>query len=402
MKVLKTGVCTGVIMVGEMKVDFNEIEDREYNERTIEGQRAYRMEAARPEGELREVLEYLFAEEVKKKQPEGREKAKRVMTSRLEIVNKKRKMVADILRNGMIMSLKKVAKSAGCSLEMVTTVRDQMMIRGDVSEYSYNNLHSEEDMRELHSLIEEPKNKYFSTRDYKRVVGKFSVKKIRKELKELGLRWKKMPRKRVKSVDKKCDKEKMQQVISHIVSSLGSAEREVLYADEMKFPLNQTPSYFWQGRDREEEVYNNRSENITVTAIALCSTKGFVAVQYFLDEVKAVDFLYFMQEVMERLPKDKEYSVLVDNAGWHIANLMKNSDVWRFLTFNVPGQYRVNLIENSFSGVRAMWRQRPEVESIVEVVEDLNKIFFDGENSRRFEGYYYNHLRAMLSYFEDY
>ena len=132
--------------------------------------------------------------------------------------------------------------------------------------------------------------------------------------------------------------------------------------------------------------------------MSLCSVKGFEAIQFFVDEVKSGDFLYFIYNALEQLPVYRRYTILVDNATWHTAALVANSDMNRFLLFNEPGQFRINVIENAFSAVRALFRQRPETDSLTGEVTNIVDAFFDHHNPSRFEGYYFNHLRSMLLY----
>ena len=358
-----------------------------------------------PDGdpEILEDLNRLLVLAHQAKYPDARAKRpKRAAAEWKDKVNCKRAMARALLVSGPKRSLKSIAESVGCSRELVRTVRDQIALRGEVGVYDYNNQYTDRDLQELRDMIREPANKYLMAKDYKRVHGKFSVKRVRAELKLQGRKWKKMPRTRVKSIERVPDRDRMRKIISHITSALLSDNKEVLYADEMKFPLFQTPSFMWLDEQMGDEMYNNRQENVMLSAIVMCSRRGFEAAQFFTEEVTAVDFLYFMQEAIRELPWGKQYSVLVDNAAWHTAKVVVDSDVWRFLAFNEPGQFRVNLIENSFSGVRAMWRQRPEVGSLVGEAETLQRIFCDAGNEERFKGYYYNHIRAMLSYFQDY
>ena len=107
-----------------------------------------------------------------------------------------------------------------------------------------------------------------------------------------------------------------------------------------------------------------------------------------------------MQEALKRLPKGIRYSVLADNASWHKSKLIKESDVMRFLFFNEPGQYRLNIIENSFSAIRLDYRSRPETERLLKELEQIGKAFASPRNRERFKGYYRNHLRALMSYLE--
>lgn len=379
------------------------LERREFKPTRELPQRSWAIEAPLDEEDLKTEISALMEKCRDSRAGIGGKLMKRRHTeSRRERVNRMRQEVARYLRGGEKVTMRGIASKVGCSLELVRTVRSQLLINGREMEFEYNNLHSKEDEQELQNTTSQPQYKYFSTRDFKRVLNQFSMKKIRRQLKVGGKKWQRMARTRIKTGERMPDKEKMLSLISHAVRAHKASEKELLFSDEMKFPLNQTPNYFWKGAQDNEEYYNNRPDNMQLTAIVLCSTSNFISMQFFIDEVTAVDFIYFMLESISRLPEDKEYSILIDNATWHTATAVRNTDVWRFLAFNEPGQFRVNLIENSFSGVRAMWRQRAFVDSLAKEMNSLVSIFSDKDNKDRFEGYYFNHLRAMLSYFRDF
>ena len=137
-----------------------------------------------------------------------------------------------------------------------------------------------------------------------------------------------------------------------------------------------------------------------LTAIALCSTKGFVAVQVYSKEVTGIDFLYFMNKAIASLPLGKTYSCLLDNASWHRSAILASSEVSKFFFFNEPRMFQLNIIENAFSFVRSAFRKRPVVDTMEEEAKEIVRIFFDEENERRFRGFLRNHLRQLIKYHE--
>jgi len=126
-------------------------------------------------------------------------------------------------------------------------------------------------------------------------------------------------------------------------------ETEVLYCDEMKFPLFQTSTHSWTSQlDCYRGVYNRREDDRVLTAIALCSTKGFLGVQVYKQEVTGPDFLYFLNSIIAGLPQTKSYTVLADNASWHHANIVDRSAVSGFIFFNEPRMFQQNIIRIQF------------------------------------------------------
>ena len=97
-----------------------------------------------------------------------------------------------------------------------------------------------------------------------------------------------------------------------------------MYCDEVKFPLYQTPTHAWlKPEERDKIIYNRRDlANLTLTVIAVCSTKGFIAVQVFNEEVTGAGFVYFLTELSNKLNPRKRYLILTDNATWHTASIV--------------------------------------------------------------------------------
>ena len=175
----------------------------------------------------------------------------------------------------------------------------------------------------------------------------------------------------------------------------------MLFIDEIKFPLNQTARYQWIKKGETPAIKLNRrpTQDGMLTAIALCSTTQFLAVQIYQSEIQGKDFLNFLNTAIMGLPTDKSYLILADNATWHHASCVQSTKAHSFLLFNVPRMFYINMIENSFSGVRAEYRKRPLVESVERECELILKIFFAEHNQERFAGYYRNHLRMLLKYY---
>jgi stress-induced morphogen len=105
-----------------------------------------------------------------------------------------------------------------------------------------------------------------------------------------------------------------------------------------------------------------------------------------------------MQECIDKLPTNKAYSIVLDNASWHTSEAVRNTDVHRFFCFNVPGVFQLNMIENSFSGVRNDFRHRTVCDSLAKEIEQISKLFLPNVNRQRFVGYYKNYLRSLNKY----
>ena len=322
-------------------------------------------------------------------------------TSRKEKVNKKREFIRRVLTHQANLNLREVARYTKSCWSTVKSVRNEILMHGHLTPYDYNFLKTPEELVLLHETIEEVQDTGMGVVDIKRIHPTFSKKKILEEMHGKGLKYtplsreRKFPSTQIPSSTRVC------RVISHLCQGLADNTAEVLYCDEMKFPLFQTSTHSWTNLPQEERgVYNRRPDERLLTAIALCSTKGFVAVQVYSKEVTAIDFLYFMNKAIASLPIGKTYTCLLDNAGWHLANIVAASKVSKFFFFNEPRMFQLNIIENAFSFVRDAFRKRPVVETMEEEAKEIVRIFFDEENERRFRGLLRNHLRQLIKYHE--
>lgn len=321
--------------------------------------------------------------------------------SRKEKVNKKREFIKRVLEHQAHLNLREVARFTKSCWNTVKSVRNELLTHGVLTPYEYNNLKTPQQLSLLHEKIEEAEDRGTGVSDIKRLLPSFSKKFILQEFHTMGFKYCPLPRQRKNPTNEPPNSTRVRRVISHLCQGLVNNTAEVLYCDEMKFPLCQTSTHTWTSHPPEERpVYNRRSDERQLTAIAMCSTKGFVAVQIFFREVTGVDFLYFMNKAMASLPPGKSYTCLLDNASWHKSHHLVSSEVNKFFFFNEPRMFQLNLIENAFSFVRNSFRKRPLVVSPEEEAREIVKIFFAAENERRFRGVKRNHLRQLIKYFE--
>ena len=321
--------------------------------------------------------------------------------SRKEKVNKKREFIKRVLTHQANLNLREVARYTKSCWNTVKSVRNEILIHGQLTPYEYNFLKTPEELTLLHHTIEAVQDTGMGVVDIKRIHHTFSKKRILQEMHEKGLKYTPLPRERKVPKFGPPSSTRVCRVISHHCQALADDNTEILYCDEMKFPLNQTSTHAWTSLPQEERpVYNRRPDERKLTAIAMCSTKGFVAVQVYNGEVTGIDFLYFMNKAIASLPVGRSYSCLLDNAGWHHWDLVKSSEVSNFFFFNEPRMFQLNIIENAFSFVRDSFRKRPVVETAEEEAKEILRIFFDEENERRFKGLLRNHLRQLIKFHE--
>ena len=129
--------------------------------------------------------------------------------------------------------------------------------------------------------------------------------------------------------------------------------------------------------------------------MVLCSCKSFIGFQVCLEDIRGIEFLNFLQRSIQTLPEGK-YKILADCATWHRGPVIESTPSNQFLLLNIPGLFEINMIENSFSAIRAAFRRRPTFETIAEEISFISKEFLHEENKRMFRGYTKNLLRSLI------
>ena len=197
-----------------------------------------------------------------------------------------------------------------------------------------------------------------------------SKKFIRRKLHEKGYKYRRIKPKPKKASNDRYEYESLPETISFIAQALGEYGESIFFLDKVKFPLHSTGEYCWV-KDAGNIMFNDRLDNMTLHFIALCSKNGFVAFQIFLDEITATDVLYFLTEFLRTYVTAPNMMILLDNAAWHKAEILRLNPVYMFLWFNAPKVFEVNLIENSFSAIKTEFKTRKVHEHLLDEVQKV-------------------------------
>lgn len=328
----------------------------------------------------------------------------RTVSTRQEAVNRKRRLIAACIRNQQTLNLKQVAKHTKSCYQTVRKVYWGLLNQQPTDTYSYNNTKGPEELERLHNSVRASDGAFTSVSKLKQQNPGFSRKKILEVLHTMQLRWRRLPAPEPKKPSKygPPNQDNVNRVISELVQVHSNPQAEMLFVDEVKFPLNQTATHTWRSATDAPPLILNRREapDQTLTAIALCSKERFVAAQLFKEEVTGKDFLNFINSVVAKLPRDKKYLILADNASWHSSALVQKTKAYEYLLFNEPRFYQLNMIENAFSALKDEFRRRPNVGSLQEEAQQIARLFFVPKTAERFAGYARNHLRMLQRYFK--
>ena len=334
---------------------------------------------------------------VKKERPWTRK------VSRRDQVNRKRRLVASYLRCNPLSSIAEVCQQTGCDYKTAKKVEFDLKHLGEPAEYEYSHLKKPEEVQQLQDTIDQVEGTYMTITDIKRLHPKFSRKAIRLKLHKAELRYLLMAKNELNPKQPSYTSTQVLRVVNHLSQSVTNNTVTTYYVDEVHFPMVQTSERIWRRLEDVpgQPVFNRRPVcNSKLTTIALCSLEKFVAVQFFKREIVQEDFIYFLQEVLKKLPAGSKVTILADNATWHTAEAVVQSRAGKFLFFNAPTLFMANAIENAFSFVRSGFRKRSIVETVEEEAVVVAKIFFDPANIKRFNGIARNHIRSLLKLLE--
>ena len=315
-------------------------------------------------------------------------------------VNSKRLLVASYVRAQTNPNIAEICRSANVSRDMVKKVMSDIAFCGRTYAYRSPNTKSPTEVARLRDTIQEVAGTYVTIKDIRRLHRSFSRKWISRELRRSGFKWLMMIKRRRITKKENNRGTKVVSMLNQLAQAIPAQDVLSLYVDEVHFPLYQTTTHHWRRPSNsgdEEMVYNRRPfpEDQKLSVIALCSLKGFLAIQVYKQDIKGEDFLYFLQEALYRIPSGKKVTILADNATWHTAKVVNQSKAGKYLFFNAPGLFRANAIENAFSFIRAEWRKRRHVETLEEEACTLAHIFFHPQNTSRFVGIARNHARSL-------
>ena len=315
-----------------------------------------------------------------------------------ERINCKRLAIATVIRSQPHINLKDVCKSTGCCYGTAKKVQQDLMFSDSVTPFEYPNQKSDSQLSMLEESVQHLQGTFKTINDLRREHPSFSRKFVHRRLRLAGYRYKLLPRDRKNKPEQQDRSKQIVEVISHLAQAHAALNTTVIFIDEAHFPLFQTASRRWTlGLQANDCVYNRRTpDEVKLSVVAACDNTGFVAIQVFKRDISSNDFLHLLQSVISRYPAKTKLTVLADQASWHTSSKVMDTAAGKFIHLNVPGLFRTNSIENSFSFVRSEFRKRPHVHSLEEEAALLVEIFFSPENRRRFEGIYKNHLRQLL------
>lgn len=399
MSLAKTRACTPVYFGATLEMPT--FVPREILKTECFQQRIFKSDSYMPMSRVLETLGRLQADAQREKQAQKkvhRPKPHRPKLPRNEVVNLKRRRIAACISNQTKLNYKAVARITKTDPATVKQVHWDLQRLGSPSTYTYNNL---KDAQPLQQLVEECRdlpNTCCTVTDLKRSNPGFSRKFILKQLHAQQRRWCKLPKAKV-SVFKPPNSKDVCSVVSHLTQVLAVPVARMMYLDEMKLPFHQSSEHQWVSQTEGAPTYAKRDlPDERFTVLALCDTKSFYAVQLFTRELTGDDFVFFLNSVLPTLPEGRRVCILADNATWHKSKAVMKSKGHKYLHFNVPHMFYLNLIENAFSAIRSNFRKRPLVHTMAEEARNVVNLFFAPENESRFKGYYRNHLRMLVKF----
>ena len=235
-------------------------------------------------------------------------------TSYQESINRKRRSVRLCLQAQQKPNVKVIMKNTGCSRGLIKRVQQEVRGQKEHHPYTYNNLKPREDLVSLRATIQKVPETFSTVGIVKRIHPSFSKSLILKEMHCMNLSYRKLAKEKTRTILSRHPASKVKDIVAIITQALADPNSTVLFVDEQTFPLTQTATKGWVSKERSDyPVYNQRpSEQTTITAVAMSSLEGFTSLQFFSQEINGSDFLYFINESIQRLDKSKKILVVLD------------------------------------------------------------------------------------------
>jgi len=293
------------------------------------------------------------------------------------------------------LSPEEIALRTGVSVTTVQRVRTQLRILGDKQKAFHQSRHNQDELRRLDVSITSEKHKYFSSASHKRLLPQFSRHFICRRFKLLGFCYRKIKHTRSKQ---KSWTSLQNLALIGIVKELMVAtmqEGNLIFVDQIKLVLRQTPSHIWRRQNQEEE-YDGRPDKLIIISNIACNFRGYYAVQFLLDEMKAEDFLFFGTQLIKSFNPDTPVALFLDNAAWQKNNKVRACYINEYLHYNLPGVPMNNFIEGTFSGTRSDWRRRCNNESLNDELRSVIGILKAEVQKDRFVGYSRNWRKWLV------
>lgn len=312
-----------------------------------------------------------------------------------EKVNSQRDAVRADLEVGRVRTLDQMVEQLGCHKSTARKLRDRQLFLRHIPGYDYNNQHPPEVEQNIMGLMLSEEGKYFSTSSVKQRMPEVSKKFVASTLKKNGLRYRRIRHTRPPrqfSSDEVC------RVLSTALPAFDRDDESLLFLDEVIFPLNHTPTHCWRRKEDTDAGYKERTQCKTqLTCIALCSKTRVIAIQLHTEEMQAQAIIHFLTEVLQRHRTTNKVVVLLDNAKYHSAQLVRESSVGPYLLFSVPRCWELNLIEVLFSKAKEKWQRRPSVRCAEEEVSQVIRVFRECQVPADFGGYRKQYLRNLVA-----
>ena len=179
-----------------------------------------------------------------------------------------------------------------------------------------------------------------------------------------------------------------------VMKGLKDNDKQIIFVDQFKCPLRQSPRAYWAFKDDDVQA-DIRLDNITLTVCVACSNEKYLGFQVFLQEMKSEDKVYFIYKLLKSRESDKSVRILLDNAPWHASSKVKESLIYPYLIFNLPRLPQYNMIENTFSSLRQLYRRRPVKESLTDELLSIIKCM-ERVNEQNWNKYVRNWLRIVI------
>jgi DDE superfamily endonuclease len=387
--------CTPVIFIDQKSEFETRMEEREAETFASFAVQPFTVEGLLDKEVLMEMVKDLLKVEEAAVIPTRVRKVRRAKLSWEDKINSQRETVRTEVAGGRIMDLNLLARKAGCCVQTARRNLSRQLTVGILPVFQCNRQRSADDPQKVLDLVTSGQGKYFSISSVKQRLPYMSRKYIARSLKQGGLRYRKLRHTRI---PRTFNGTEVCRVLSRALPAFDREDETLLFLDEVIFPLNYTPTHCWRPKDDPMTGYKERTPCRTqLTCIALCSKTRIIAIQVHVQEMQAQAIVHFLTAVLSEHRTGEKTVVLLDNAKYHGANLVRESSLGPYLLLSVARCWELNMIEVLFSKAKELWRRRPVVEGIEEETAQVIRVFRECQVAADFGGYRRQYLRDVIN-----
>lgn len=177
---------------------------------------------------------------------------------------------------------------------------------------------------------------------------------------------------------------------------------DTYFMDQFKMPLAQNPQKTWMLEQGAMLKTRDVETPITLTCNMITSHAGVHSYQIFQGEIRAKDVQFFLVSFVRsldstRIEQRKSVRIILDQASWQTAKLVRTHWTGKMLLFNSPRRLQFNLIELYFLCLRKEFEARDSGKGTSDELHTFSNIVCNTNRQSIFKGFCREIVRTMIA-----